>query len=243
MNFFTSSLRPDVRYVRGRPNCIRLQWRPQRGFTLVELSVSMAISAILVVSSLVVLRQQLDQAQVTSSSYFLQQTMVSLQDFFSGDNNTATINNSVLANGGAVAREYVGIGAGTGAGIPIANTWGGQLFIGPLFPDVNSDWVLQVSGLPMRLCSDIVQSLESTLKISNVRHALAGSGTTGADIASPALGAVTLDGNNVLSTALPNVYVLKNSPYVPLNPAALGGLCETRQPYFNLFLTGRKNAL
>lgn len=239
MKILTSSLRPDVRHVRGRPGCIRLQQRRQRGFTLVELSVSMAISAILVVSSLVVLRQQLDQAQVVSSSYFLQQTMVSLQDFFSGDNNTAPINNGVLTNSGAVAREYVGIGAGT----PITNTWGGQLFIGPLFPSINSDWVLQVSGLPMRLCSDIVQSLESTLKIANVRHALAGSGTNGAGVTTSALGTVTLDANNNLSTPLPNAYVLKSSPYVPLNPAALSSLCETSLPYFNLFLTGKKNAL
>lgn len=239
MKIFTPPLRPDVRHLHGRPSCIRLQRRCQRGFTLVELSVSMAISAILVVSSLVVLRQQLDQAQVASSSYFLQQTMVSLQDFFSGDNNTAPINNSALTNSGAVARAYVGIGAGP----PITNTWGGQLFIGPLFPGVNSDWVLQVSGLPMRLCSDIVQSLESTLKIANVRHALAGSGTNGADVATSALNAVSLDANNNLTTALNQVFVLKSSPYVPINPTALSNLCGTSLPYFNLFLTGKKNAL
>ncbi|WP_433691769.1 type II secretion system protein [Herbaspirillum seropedicae] len=233
-------LSPEIQYIHGRTRCAGLRWLRQRGFTLVELSVSMAIAAILVVSALAVLRQQLDQAQVASSSYFLQQAMVSLQDFFSGDNNTAAINNGVLVNSGAVARDYVGNGGGTTA--PIANTWGGQLFIGPLLPDVNSDWVLQVSGLPMRLCADIVQSLESTLTTTGVRHTLAGQGIAATEIGTPALGAVTLV-NNVLSAALPNVNVLKNSPYTPLNPAALGTLCETSQPYFNLFLTGRKNAL
>jgi prepilin-type N-terminal cleavage/methylation domain-containing protein len=242
MKISTNPLRPDVRHVHGRTGCIRLPRQRRRGFTLVELSVSMAISAILVVSSLVVLRQQLDQAQVTSSSYFLQEAMMSLQNFFSGDNNTAAIDNSALANSGAVAREYVGIGGGPN--VPITNTWGGQLAIGPLILGINSDWVLQVSGLPMRLCADIVQSLESTLNINSVRHALAGMGSANANlVAAPAPGTLTLSANNTLITPLTTVYVLKNSPHAPLDPAALGGLCETRQPYFNLFLTSKKNAL
>jgi prepilin-type N-terminal cleavage/methylation domain-containing protein len=102
----------------------------QCGFTLVELSVSMAIAAILAVASLEMLRQQLDKAQVDSSSHFLQQTMMSLQNFFVTADGTTPIDNRALANGAAVARQYVGAGAGTAP--VITNPWGGQIFLGPL---------------------------------------------------------------------------------------------------------------
>lgn len=241
MNFFTLPRRPGARHVHGRSGYASLQGLRQCGFTLVELSVSMAIAAILVVASLAVLRQQLDQAQVSSSSYFLQQTMVSLQNFFVNDNGSASIDNSALTNGAAVARQYVG--AGVGGNTQINNPWGGRLFVGPLFPGRNTDWVLQVSGLPMRLCPDIVQNLETNLNAAGLRHALAGAATTGADIDTPVLGSVSLDPARLLSTSLPDVYLLKNDAYAPLNPAALTLLCETNRPYFNLFLTGNNNAL
>ncbi|HZG22725.1 MAG TPA: type II secretion system protein [Herbaspirillum sp.] len=218
-----------------------MQPRRQHGFTLVELAVSMAIAAILVVSSMAVLRQQLDRTQVASSSYFLQQTMLAVQNFFVNDNGTAPIDNRALANGAAVARQYVGIGAG-GATV-ITNTWGGRMFVGPLFPGRSTDWVLQASGLPMRLCQDIVQSLESTLNGAGMRHGMAGAATPGADLTTPALGSVALDPDGALSTVLPTVHLLKTNPYAPINPAALTSLCETNQPYFNLFLTGNNHAL
>lgn len=223
----------------GRAGRLPPLW--QRGFTLVELSVSMAIAAILVVASLAVLRDQLDQAQVASSSYFLQKIALSLQDFYVGDDGSAPINNGALAGSAAVAREYVGVGAGNN--VPISNPWGGRLFLGRLISNSNADWVLQVSGLPMRLCSDIAQGVESSLGAAGVRHGMAGAPTAGSDIATPALASVSLDDARTLQTALPNVYVLKNTPYVPLDPAALGSLCEGNQPYFNLFLTGSNNAL
>lgn len=201
----------------------------------------MAIAAILAVASLALLRQQLDQAQVTSSSYFLRQTAVALQDFFSNDNGAAPINNSTLASGAAVARQYVGGGAGVST--QINNPWGGQMFLGSLIAGSNTDWVLQVSGLPMRLCPDIVQSVESTLNTANLRHGLAGSPTNGTAVTTSALGAVALDANRVLTTSLADVYVIKSDPYAPLNPAAMSTLCETDQPYFNLFLTGNNHAL
>ncbi len=232
---------PRATHVHGAPGHARMQHLRQCGFTLVELSVSMAIAAILAVASLVVLRQQLDQAQVASSSYFLQQTVVALQNFFSNDNGAAPINNSALASGAAVARQYVGGGAG--ASTQINNPWGGQMFVGPLIAGSNTNWVLQVSGLPMRLCPDIVQSVESTLNTAGLRHALAGSPTTGAAVTTSALGAVALDANRVLTTALADVYLIKTDPYAPLNPAAMSLLCETDRPYFNLFLTGNNHAL
>lgn len=201
----------------------------------------MAIAAILAVASLALLRQQLDQAQVTSSSYFLRQTAVALQDFFSNDNGAAPINNSTLASGAAVARQYVGGGAGVST--QINNPWGGQMFLGSLIAGSNTDWVLQVSGLPMRLCPDIVQSVESTLNTANLRHGLAGSPTNCTAVTTSALGAVALDANRVLTTSLADVYVIKSDPYAPLNPAAMSTLCETDQPYFNLFLTGNNHAL
>ncbi|MFJ3057602.1 type II secretion system protein [Herbaspirillum sp. NPDC087042] len=241
MSLFTISRRPCARRTHDRAGPARLQQLRRHGFTLVELSVSMAISAIVVVASLTVLRQQLDQAQVSSSSFFLRQTLVSLQDFFVGGAGAAAIDNSTLANGGAVARQYVG--GGTGPNTRISNTWGGRMFVGQLNAGSNADWVLQVSGLPMRLCPDIVHSLESSLNAGGLRHALAGSPTTGAEIATQALASVSLNPGRLLHTLSPTVYILKESPYVPISPAALTSLCETRQPYFNLFLTSNNNAL
>ncbi|BEV16236.1 type II secretion system GspH family protein [Herbaspirillum sp. DW155] len=238
MKRLTLPLRRSAKYLDGRPGEAPMQGLHQRGFTLVELSVSMAIAAILVLSSLVVLRQQLDQALVSSSSFFLQQTMVSLQDFFVGDNNSAPINNNVLTNSDAVARAYVS--TDTDGNLQITNSWGGRLFLDPLITGQNSDWVLQVSGLPMRLCADIVQNLESSLNAASLRHTLAGAAAADTQRVS---NAVALNTDNLLGAAQPNVQVLKNSPYTPINPLALRNLCETRQPYFNLFLAGKKHAL
>ncbi|UIN19843.1 type II secretion system protein [Herbaspirillum frisingense] len=241
MNLLTLPSQPGAGHIHGKTNYAPLRRLRQCGFTLVELSVSMAIAAILAVASLEVMRQQLDQTQVASSSYFLKQTMVALQNFFATADGTTPINNSALANGAAVARQYVGGGAGDAT--VITNPWGGQLFVGSLIGGGNSNWVLQVSGLPMRLCSDIVQNLESSLNVADLRHALAGAATTGGEITTPALRSVSLDPGRALVTTQLNVHVLKNDPYAPLSPAALTSLCETNRPYFNLFLTGNNHAL
>lgn len=238
MNLLTLTQRTGARHVHYRSGYASLRWLRQCGFTLVELSVSMAIAAILVVASLEVMRQELEQAQVKSSSSFLQQTVVSLQNFFASDDGAAVLDNSTLAHSAAVARQYVG--AGTGAATQINNTWGGRLFVGPLDGDTRTSWVLQVSGLPMRLCSDIVQNLEASL---NVRHSVAGAAIPGSEITAAALGSVSLGPGRVLTTRLANVRVLKDTPFSPINPAAMSSLCETNLPYFNLFITGNKHAL
>lgn len=219
----------------------RRSWLRQAGFTLVELSVSMTIAAILVVASLQVVRTQLDQAQVNASSFFLQHTVQSLQDYFVSNNGSAGIDNAALVNSGAVASQYVG-SAGGGA-VPISNTWGGRLFVGSLAASGNADWVMQASGLPMRLCSDIVQDIEANLNNAGLRHALAGAATSGGDITTPALGTVYLDANRQLRSTSPSVFVLKTDPFSLLDPAPLSSLCEINQPYFNLFLAGSNNAL
>jgi len=238
MNLLTFPQRSGMRQVQRRSGYAPLRWLRQCGFTLVELSVSMAIGAILVVASLEVMRQELEQTQVGSSSSFLQQTVISLQNFFASDDGAAVLDNSTLAHSAAVARQYVG--TGTGAATQINNTWGGRLFVGPLDGDPRTSWVLQVSGLPMRLCSDIVQNLEASL---NVRHSLAGAAIPGSEITRDALGSVSLSPGRVLSTRLANVRVLKDTPFSPINPAAMSSLCETNLPYFNLFITGNKHAL
>jgi len=241
MNLFSLLHRFGTGPSDGGPGHAPLPLLPQRGFTLVELSVSMAIGAILAVASLEVLRQQLDQAQVSSSSQFLQQTMVSLQNFFANDDGSAPINNSALPNGAAVPRQYVG--ASAGALTQITNTWGGRLFLGPLNGGTRTAWLLQASGLPMRLCADIVQNLESTLNTAGLRHALAGAATNGADVTTSAPRAVELTANRTLIPSLADVHVIKSDPYAPLNPATLSTLCEADQPYFTLFLTGNNHAL
>ncbi len=241
MTPFTLSQRGDTRHIHGRATYAPLRRLRQCGFTLIELSVSMAISAILVVASLEVLRQQLDQAEVSSSSRFLQQTMLSLQNFLVNDDGSAPIDTGTLASGATVARQYVG--AGVGDKTQINNTWGGRLFLEPLIGGGRSSWVLHVSGLPARLCPDIVQNLESTLNTAGLRHALAGAATTGEDVTKPALRSVALNANRALTTPLANVFVIKSDPYTPLNPATLSLLCETTLPYFTLFLTSNNHAL
>lgn len=152
-------------FMQRPPLAAQRRRRAQRGFTLVELSVAVAIAGVLLVSAIALVQVVLRQARANDVVSSIPRTMAQIDKIYSSTTSYAGLGTDVAIGFGAFDGVYNITGtspnrvASNSFGYPtlvdIATGFNGAA-------DTNTGYVVSLTGVPQQSCADIVSSASAT---------------------------------------------------------------------------------
>jgi prepilin-type N-terminal cleavage/methylation domain-containing protein len=133
----------------------------QRGFTLLELSISIGITALLVVVIMEARVRELRDTQIGVEAAWVIDAMKDVRDGLSNDADFARVNDSML-NVNSVPHAYLTI---TGTTVTVHNGLGGDLHLASRnTASTNQALALTYTGVPKEVCVNLINALEAMSK-------------------------------------------------------------------------------
>jgi prepilin-type N-terminal cleavage/methylation domain-containing protein len=203
----------------------------QKGYTIVELSISVAIAGVLLVSAIGLVQQVLTTNRANETSTLLIKAMAQIDKIWADQ---PDFNNLTLATAGAAgvfAGMQVGYDATTGAVNSVTSKFNRQIYVG-LANDIPTTgakrgYVITFAGIPTSVCADLVTAVGG----GGVRGILVSpettAGGTGAAVVPTAMssaGAFTLPVTTPATVAAMDA----QSPLVNVATAMGPGACGTK---------------
>ncbi len=192
----------------------------QQGFTLLELSISIGIMALLVVVAMQSRVKELREAQIGVEATWVIDTIKDMRDGLSNDADFARLNDSQL-NVNSVPKAYLTV---TGAGVKVSNGMGGELHVASRnMASANQALALTYTGVSKEVCVNLVAAFEAMAKTKGTPlYAMVGT-PNGAITAVPDLG---WDAVNQTFVPAAGDVLLKKNPAGQLDVVTTAQFCR-----------------
>jgi prepilin-type N-terminal cleavage/methylation domain-containing protein len=191
----------------------------QKGLSLLEVSIAMAISGLFVVAYMESSVKDLQQMQVSAEASWIIDAVKNIQQGFNTEKSFASLKTPYLVSVNSIPRNYI---TGAGSETTVNNGSGGKLYVDGLTLGGDSAMAMTYTGLSGDNCSSFITEIESIARQkSTPLYALIGSKTNVTSVPS-----VNWDSGNRWVVASGTDVALKKSPDTQLDVSTTAKFCR-----------------